>query len=223
MISFISIISCQNSKKEEINSSTENVESLRKETEASTKKAALEKIENKEKTQNIKELEKVEITDVFDDKEDKNTVVAEVNSPSIKTINVEGIKVGDTYMDHSDKFKRADKEVSPENFKGYFIMDKNGNVIGFAFANPADKSKIMMIEITSSDYRTNEGIAIGSTFEEAKKAYPTIKIQESKVENTTSVTVGNYSFLLQNVANNTSKGDESKIKPLTKIKKITIR
>ena len=87
-------------------------------------------------------------------------------------------------------------------------MDANAKVIGFAFANSSDKSKIDKIEITTPNYKTNEGIGIGNNFEEVRKAYPNLKL----VENLNSVIVHNYKFIFDNDNINSS----------SKIKKIRI-
>lgn len=112
-------------------------------------------------------------------------------------------------MDHSDKFKRTDQENEKSTFKGYQIMDNNAKVIGFAFANSSDKSKIDKIEITTQNYKTKEGIGIGNNFEEVKKAYPNIKLAQNK----NSVTIHNYKFIF----------DDENINTSSKIKKIMIK
>lgn len=216
IISIVAFISCKNQEKKEQKTLIEETEKVDKIEE--TKKT----IENKEAIQ-IKGKQIIE-------KNPKNEVTKEIKIIEKKETNlfiinensVEGIKIGDTFIDHSDKFKRATQENGEGTFEGYNIMDKNANVIGFAFADKSDKSKIVMIEITSSKYKTNEGIAVGSTFGEVKEAYPNSETYGSEIESRTSVKAGNYYFLLENIAFNTYKVDESKIKPSTKIKIITI-
>jgi len=205
VFSFISFISCKERTQGQTKSSKDK------------KDKNIDKLENSKKNvehddYNVKEnkqpLESVETATIKNVTNANNKIENTIKLPEIKTVSFEGIKVGDTFIDHSDKFKRADSEKDESTFKGYEIMDKNAKVIGFAFANSSDKSKIDKIEITTPNYKTNEGIGIGNTFEETNKAYPDLKL----VQNKNWVTVHNYKFIF----------DDDTVKETSKIKKITL-
>jgi len=205
VFSFISFISCKNKTQGQTNSSIEEKEQNSNKVESSTKQI---KLDNQTDKENKQPVESVEISAIKNVTNADNKLENSLKLTEIKTVHFEGIKVGDTFMDHSDKFKREDQEKDESTFKGYQIMDKNAKVIGFAFANSSDKSKIESIEITTPNYKTNEGIGIGNTFEEMNKAYPNIK----SVQNKNSITAHNYKFIFDNDNINSS----------SKIKKITI-
>ena len=209
VFSFISFISCKNKTQGQTKSSTEEKEQNSDKVESSTKQIKLDnQLNNQTEKENKQPVESVEISAIKNVANTDNKLENSIKLTDTKTVHFEGIKVGDTFMNHSDKFKRENQESDESTFKGYQIMDANAKVIGFAFANSSDKSKIDKIEITTPNYKTNEGIGIGNNFEEVKKAYPNLKL----VENLNSVTVHNYKFIFDNDNINSS----------SKIKKIRI-
>lgn len=132
-----------------------------------------------------------------------------------------GLKIGDTINLASKNIKIATQENGEGSFPGYVLLDNNRNKIAFIFPKHNTKNIIGSIEISSPNYKTKEGISIGSTYEDLKKHYPNIETHGSEIESRTSSRVGGLSFLL-NASFNTYKIDASKIKPSTKIKKINI-
>lgn len=207
VFSFISFFSCKNKTQGQTKPSIEEKEKNNDALDSPKKEIKFEDLREKE---NKQPLESVETSTIKDVTNADNKLENKLEKTEIKTVHFEGIKVGDTFMDHSDKFKRADQEKDESTFNGYEIMDRNAKVIGFAFANSSDKSKIDKIEITTPNYKTNEGIGIGNTFEEVNKVYSNIKL----VRNKNSVTSHNYKFIFDN--DNISSS--SKIKKITLIK-----
>ena len=205
VFSFISFISCKEKTQGQTKSSIEEREQNNDKVESSTKQI---KLDNQTDKGNKQPVEPVEISAIKNVTNADNNLENSLKLTEIKTVHFEGIKVGDTFIDHSDKFKRENQEKDESTFKGYQIMDENAKVIGFAFANSSDKSKIESIEITTPNYKTNEGIGIGNTFEEVNNVYPNIK----SVQNINSITVHNYKFIFDNDNINSS----------SKIKKIRI-
>ena len=207
VFSFISFFSCKNKTQGQTKSSIEEKEKNNDELESPKKQI---KFNNQREKENKLPLESVELSTINNVTNASNKLETTIKVSEIKTAHFEGIKVGDTFIDHSDRFKRADQEKDESTFNGYEIMDKNAKVIGFAFANSSDKSKIDKIEITTPNYKTNEGIGIGNNFEEVNKAYPNISL----VQNKNSVTFHSYKFIFDN--DNISSS--SKITKITLIK-----
>lgn len=205
VFSFISFVSCNRKTEDKTKSSKEEKEKNSDKVESSKKEI---KLDNQKEKENNQPFETVEISALKNVSNADNNLENSIKLTDIKTVSFEGIKVGDTFMDHSDKFKRENQEKDESSFNGYQIMDNNAKVIGFAFANPSDKSIINTIEITTENYKTKEGIGIGNNFEEVKKAYPNIKLAQNKK----SVTIHNYKFIFDDDNMNTS----------SKIKKIMI-
>jgi hypothetical protein len=204
VFSFISLISCKEKTQGQTKSSIEERGQNNDRIERSKKETETDYQLNKESKQSA---ESVEMSTLKNITNADNNLENSINSIEVKTVFFEGIKVGDTFIDHSDKFKRENEESDESTFKGYQIMDKYAKVIGFAFANSSDKSKIDKIEITTPNYKTNEGIGIGNTFEEVNKTYSNIKL----VRNKNSVTAHNYKFIF----NNDNISSSSKIKKIT--------
>ena len=208
VFSFISFISCKNKTQGQTKSSTEEKEQNNDNVESSTKQIKLDnQLNNQTEKENKKPVESVEISAIKNVTNADRNLENSINSIEVKTVSFEGIKVGDTFIDHSDKFKRENEESDESTFKGYQIMDKDAKVIGFAHANSSDKSKIDKIEITTPNFKTNEGIGIGNTFAEVNKAYSNVNL----VRNKNSVTALNYKFIF----NNDNISSSSKIKKIT--------
>lgn len=203
VFSFISFISCKEKTQGQTKSSIEEREQHNDGVESSKKETETDYQLNKGSKQSSGPVETSPLKNVTN--ADRN-LENSINSIEVKTVSFEGIKVGDTFIDHSDKFKRENQESDESTFKGYQIMDTNAKVIGFAHANSSDKSKIDKIEITTPNFKTNEGIGIGNTFEEVNKTYSNINL----VRNKNSVTAHNYKFIF----NNDTVKETSKIKSI---------
>ncbi|PQJ80138.1 hypothetical protein [Polaribacter porphyrae] len=141
----------------------------------------------------------------------------------ITEVEVDGVKVGDSYKSHSKRLEKIDNKNGKEIFKRFNLLNKDDEKIGFVYINSFDKKSINKIEITSPKYKTDKGIGVGSTFEEVKENYPNSETHGSEIEGRTTLMAGDYHFLLEGVFFNSYQIDESKINPSTKIKMITIR
>ena len=105
-------------------------------------------------------------------------------------------KPGDTIPVNSKNIIKDIQKNGEGDFKGYTLLNDAGEKIGFIFPKHDNSQIIQMIEISSSDYKTDKGISIGSTYEELKNKYPTIETHGSEIESRVSSRVGDLSFLL---------------------------
>ncbi|MCL7765289.1 hypothetical protein MPF19_17845 [Polaribacter sp. Z014] len=133
-----------------------------------------------------------------------------------------GLKIGDSINLKSKNIKKETQENGEGFFPGYVLLDDNGKKIAFIFPKHKTDNIIGRIEISAPNYKTKEGISIGSTYEDLKKYYPNLETHGSEIESRTNSRVGGLSFLLDTYFG-TYEIDESKIKPSTKIKRISIR
>ncbi|MCP4438230.1 MAG: hypothetical protein GY810_04735 [Aureispira sp.] len=131
------------------------------------------------------------------------------------------IKIGALISDYPKHLKEGVLENGEGDFPGYDLLDENQEKIGFVFPKHDDESLVGPIQIYSPLYKTKEGIGIGSTFAELKKAYPNRETHGSEIESRTSTEVGGLSFRLDAYFS-THKIDESTIKLSTKILQISI-
>lgn len=132
-----------------------------------------------------------------------------------------GLKIGDSINLKSKNIKKETQENGEGFFPGYVLLDDNGKRVAFIFPKYKTDNIIGIIEISSPNYKTKEGISIGSTYEDLKKHYPNLETHGSEIESRTNSRLGGLSFLLDTYFG-TYEIDESKIKPSTKIKRISI-
>ncbi|UZO80040.1 hypothetical protein NBT05_13920 [Aquimarina sp. ERC-38] len=130
-----------------------------------------------------------------------------------------GFKIGDKINLKSKNLQESVRKNGEGSFLGFDLMDDKGEKIGFILSEPDNQEIIKVIEISSSKYKTNKGIGIGSTYQELKNQYPDIETHGSEIESRTTSKVGNLYFQLD-TAFNTYEIDESKIKPSTLITSI---
>lgn len=161
---------------------------------------------------------------------DKELSINFVNNNSIPVIEdlyvnskgIESIKIGDRVENHKNKIQKVLNEKSDkkdkENRDKFQLFNNKKEEIGTVYSQPNHKDIIGRIEINSPKYKSIEGIHVGSTFSELKKAYPNSTSHRcNNDEKTAMYTKGMY-FLLSNL----STSDESKIDPLTKVEQIII-
>ncbi|WP_303317327.1 hypothetical protein Q4Q34_01400 [Flavivirga abyssicola] len=173
-----------------------------------------------EKEKNTIPVEKIE-SDISNNNKSPDVQTRDTNRFIISEDGFMGFKIGGEIDSKSKYLKKSVQKNGEGSFNGYILLNDNGDEIGFIFPKYDNKKIINMIEISSSKYKTKEGISIGSTYQDLKNHYPNIETHGSEIESRTTSKTGNLSFLLD-IAFNTYEIDESKIKPLTKIKKITI-
>lgn len=141
----------------------------------------------------------------------------------ITEVEVDGVKVGDSYKTHKRKLKKISQEEQYKFYRDFDLYNKKKEKIGYVYLDPFDKKSIKTIEIISPKYTTDKGIGVGSTFYEVREKYPTSETHGSEIEGRTTVMVGDFHFLLENVFFNSYNVNESKIHPSTPIKMITLR
>lgn len=104
-----------------------------------------------------------------------------------------------------DVYKPAQEESANDYFTIY--VEKKGG-----------KEVIQSMEFTG-DCKTKEGIKVGSTLADLRKAYPKLVAHGSEVESRVSVEAGGYSFLL-NTSSNKYNLDQATLKSTVKVKAI---
>ncbi|MCR1027034.1 hypothetical protein NQT66_19615 [Cellulophaga baltica] len=130
--------------------------------------------------------------------------------------------IGDSVNLESKNLNKIVQQTGGGSFTSYSILDENGKEIGTILPKFNDDKIIGTIEVTSKEYKTKEGIAIGSTYQDLKRHFPNLKTHGSEIESRTTSNAGGLSFLLDAYFN-AYQIDESKIKPSTEIKKISIK
>ncbi|WP_439130158.1 hypothetical protein [Polaribacter sp.] len=141
----------------------------------------------------------------------------------ITEVEVDRVKVGDSYKTHKNKLKVAAIENGEDFFNVYDLYNSNNEKIALVYMDPYDPKTINTIAILSPKYKTEKGIGVGSTFKEIKETYPECEVHGSEIEGRTVVMVGDYHFLLEGVFFDSYIVDESKIKPSTRIKEVILR
>ena len=138
-------------------------------------------------------------------------------------VEIDGVKVGDSYKSHKRKLKKSGLKNVEVSSYDYDLYNKEKEIIGLVYLDSSNKKFIDKIEITSSKYKTDQGIGVGNTFQEVKEKYPKSETHGCNIEGKTIVMAGDYHFLLEDTYFYSYIVDEFKINPSTKIKMITIR
>ena len=133
-----------------------------------------------------------------------------------------GFTIGDSIHVKSDNIKKTIQESGEGSFVVYSILNENGDAIGAILPSYDNDQIIGTIEISSPEYKTKEGVHIGSTFMDLKNTYPGIETHGSEIESRTTSSVGGLFFLLD-VYFSSYIIDESEIAPSTLVKKIYIQ
>lgn len=133
-----------------------------------------------------------------------------------------GFTIGDSIHVKSDNIKKTFQKSGEGSFVVYSILNEKGDAIGAIIPSYDNDQIIGSIEISSPDYKTKEGIHVGSTFIELKNTYPDIETHGSEIESRTTSRVGGLFFLLD-VYFSSYIIDESEIAPSTLVKKIYIQ
>lgn len=135
---------------------------------------------------------------------------------------VMGFEIGETIDLSSKNIKKSTWETGEGSFPGYALLDDNGEEVGFIFPQYKDETKINMIQLSSSKYKTKEGLGVGSTFADLKKLHPTIETHGSEVEGSTGSTLGGLGFKLD-IYFWSHEIDESQIPASTEVVQIYIQ
>lgn len=141
----------------------------------------------------------------------------------ITEVEIDRVKVGDSYKSHKKKLKASEIENGESLFGIFDLYNADKEKIALVYIDAYDKKSINSIEVISPKYKTEKGIGVGSTFDDVKKSYPNSETHGCEIEGRTIVMAGDYHFLLEGVFFNSYTVDESKIHPSTKVKKITLR
>lgn len=141
----------------------------------------------------------------------------------ITEVEVDRVKVGDSYKTHKRKLKKSEIENKESLFRTFDLYNREKEKIALVYIDSDSKKTIHSIEIISPKYKTEKGIGVGSTFKDIKKTYPNSETHGCEINGRTVVMVGDYLFLLEDTFFNSYTVDESKIHPSTRIKMITLR
>lgn len=141
----------------------------------------------------------------------------------ITEVEIDGVKVGDSYKSHQKKLKKIIKNNSEIAITAFDLYNKEKEKIGFVHLDERDSKSIGKIEIIAPQYKTAKGIGVGNTFKEIKENYPKSEVHGCEIEGKTFVIAGDYHFLLKEVSFYSYIVDESKIDSSTEVDMITIR
>lgn len=171
----------------------------------------------KQRTETIQSQEEISETS---DNEVSTEGNESVDFLSIRPDGVLNVSLGDR-LDQFENLNKTIQQSGEGSFTVYEIYDPNGNNIGFARPSRSNPNEIGSIEITSSNFKTDKGIGVGSTFQDLKNAYPNSETHGSEIESRTTSSVGGLSFLLDAYFN-TFSIDETLIDKNTKVKRVII-
>jgi hypothetical protein len=133
-----------------------------------------------------------------------------------------GMKVGMSIPDAQKLFPL--RKAKEENGEGTFDVYKSaqeessGDDITIYTDKKGGKEVISNIKYTG-DYATKEGIKVGSTLADLRKAYPKLVAHGSEIESRVTATGGGYSFLL-NTPSTKYDLDQATLKATVKVKAI---
>jgi len=139
--------------------------------------------------------------------------------PVITSEGIMGITVNQVVDEHNKNLVAVIYKDGEGDFDGYDIIGKDGEKIGFAFAEA--KNIIDLIQIENPLYKTEKGLSVGATFADLKKIYPQSTAHGSEAESRVSVREEGLSYLLDYYSSNYNL-DNSKISSDTKIRGIYI-
>ena len=101
-------------------------------------------------------------------------------------------------------------ETGEGSFKVYYIQSSSGEELGYLLEDEKDQT-IESIVVTSSLYSTQQGIKVGSTYEQVKESFPELKMVRSEIESRLFARSGNFTFFFDGYELN----DPGKISSIT--------
>jgi hypothetical protein len=133
-----------------------------------------------------------------------------------------GVKLGDPMAKVKENYPVKIKQKTGEgDFDAYVKSKDNVNDVIIYPIKKGGKEVVNLVEYTGK-CATKEGIKVGSTVADLRKAYPKLKANGSEVEGRTVAIGGGYMFLLDTYQS-AYELDAAKLKPTVKVKAIVLQ
>ena len=148
-----------------------------------------------------------------------------VEAPKICVLepgSIRGVKVGDPMEKVKETYSVKIKEKNGEgSFDVYVMSADNVNDVFVYPIKKNGKEVVNYVEYRNGVCSTKEGIRVGSTLADLRKAYPKLTANGSEVEGRTYAKGGGYEFFLDS-PNYSYNLDQAKLKGTVKVKAIVV-
>jgi hypothetical protein len=136
---------------------------------------------------------------------------------------IKDVKVGDPMEKVKETYPVKITEKDGEGSFDVYVMSKdNVNEVFIYPMKKGGKEVAHMIEYRRGDCTTKEGIKVGSTVADLRKAYPKLTANGSEIEGRTYAKGGGYEFFLDS-PNFSYELDQAKLKGDVKVKAIVLK
>jgi hypothetical protein len=136
---------------------------------------------------------------------------------------IKGVKVGDPMEKVKETYPVKITEKDGEgSFEVYVMSKDNVNEVFVYPIKKGGKEVVHMVEYRHGECTTKEGIKVGSTVADLRKAYPKLTANGSEIEGRTYAKGGGYEFFLDS-PNFSYELDQSKLKGDVKVKAIVLK
>jgi hypothetical protein len=133
-----------------------------------------------------------------------------------------GVKLGDPMSEVTKTYPvKIKHETGEGSFDAYVKSKDNAHDVIIFPLKKGGKEVVNLVEYTGN-CATKEGIKVGSTVADLRKAYPTLKANGSEVEGRTIAKGGGHTFLLDTYES-AYELDVAKLKPTVKVKAIVLQ
>lgn len=126
---------------------------------------------------------------------------------------------GDSIQEHANVLVRDSLQTGEGTFEVFKYSKEQGTDIAYIYLD--EDNNIELIEVISDLYKTEQGVGVGSSFDEVKLAYPNSKTHGSEIEGRTTVQTEGIQFLIDAYYFN-YEVNESEIDPETIVKRVQI-
>jgi hypothetical protein len=133
-----------------------------------------------------------------------------------------GVKLGDPMSKVTETYPVKIKQETGEGSFDVYVKSKGNAHDVMIYPIKRDGKEVANLIEYTGNCTTKEGIKVGSTVADLKKAYPALKANGSEVEGRTIAKGGGYTFLLDTYQS-TYELDVAKLKPTVKVKAIVLQ
>jgi hypothetical protein len=135
---------------------------------------------------------------------------------------IKGVKLGDPMSVVKETYPvKIQKKTGEGSFDAYVMFKDNVNDVMIFPIKKGGKEVVNLVEYTGA-CETTQGVKVGSTLAELKKAYPDLKAFGSEIEGRTIAKGGGYTFLLD-AYESAYDLDLAKLKATVKVKAIVLQ